>query len=192
MKPRSLITSCNLKLLIWLLMPMTQNSISTAWTCFSWWKNYLWLLYFLSTRCLLLEPGRSPATKKSPAPPLLRKKHRASKLSWPCARSARCTVRSKQHVHIIVLIVYYVHMQLCLNSVAAIWINWRAKTYLYLLAVHINELFKSAIKWDKPLCYHFWHKGASDRRTAKVVFAWSQNWFFQCWKYWSWPVLDAS
>merc|ERR1719397_1212366 len=74
----------------------------------------------VSGRCLLLEPGRSPATKKSPAPPLLRKKHRASKLSWPCARSARCTVHSKQHVHIIVLIVYYVHMQLCLNSVAAI------------------------------------------------------------------------
>merc|ERR1712192_387736 len=44
----------------------------------------------------------------------------ASKLSWLCRWSARCTVRSKQHVHIIVLLVYCVHMQLCLNPVAAI------------------------------------------------------------------------
>merc|ERR1739840_15704 len=54
----------------------------------------------VSGRCLLLAPGRSSATKKSPALPLLKKKHRR-KLSWPCARSARCTVRSKLYVHIV-------------------------------------------------------------------------------------------
>merc|ERR1711874_883202 len=74
----------------------------------------------VSGRCLLLAPGRSfPATKKSPALPLLKKKHRR-KLSWPCARSARCTVRSKLYVHIVLILCPNVHMQLCLNSVAAI------------------------------------------------------------------------
>ena len=64
-----------------------------------------------------------------------------------CAASFMCTSSSSFAVH--------VHMQLWLNSVAAIWINWRAKKFLYLLAVHIDELFKSAVKWDKPLCSSF-------------------------------------
>merc|ERR1712105_550318 len=54
----------------------------------------------VSGRCLLLAPGRSPATKKSPALPLLKKKY-CRKMSWPCVRSARCTVRSKLYVHIV-------------------------------------------------------------------------------------------
>ena len=106
------------------------------------------------TRCLLLAPGRSPATKKSPALPLLKKKHRR-KLSWTCARSARCTVRSKLYVHIIIVLfalcAYVALPEFCgcnLNKL-------EGQKFLYLLAVHINELFKSAIKWDKPLCSSF-------------------------------------
>ena len=87
----------------------------------------------LFTRCLLLAPGRSPATKKSPALPLLKKKHRR-KLSWPCARSARCTVRSKLYVHIVLLALcaYAALPEFCgcnLNKL-------EGQNFLYLLAVH--------------------------------------------------------
>ena len=175
MKPRSQITNCNLKLLIWPLMPLTQNTVSTPWTCLVEITFYDLMIFqplcpFLPGVCCWHQVGallpRSLQLCRSS-----KKSTVASKLSWLCRWSARCTVRSKQHVHIIVLIVYYVHMQLCLNPVAAIWINWRAKTYLYLLAVHINELFKSAIKWGKPLCCYFWPRAASVGGTSKVVFS---------------------
>merc|ERR1711964_95672 len=48
----------------------------------------------VSGRCLLLEPGRSPATKKSPAPPLLRKKHRRVKVEL--ALRVVCPLHSAQ------------------------------------------------------------------------------------------------
>ena len=95
---------------------------------------FLWNKWFIlfPIRCLLLAPDRNPATKKSPAPPLLKKKH-CRKLSWTCAPSARCTVSSKLYVHIVFIAIVgqlaHVHMQLCLISVAAIWINWRAKSF---------------------------------------------------------------
>merc|ERR1739840_82293 len=70
----------------------------------------------VSGRCLLLAPDRNPATKKSPALPLLKKKH-CRKLSWTCAPSARCTVSSKLYVHIVFIAIVgqlaHVHMQLC-------------------------------------------------------------------------------
>ena len=90
-------------------------------------------LYVFLTRCLLLAPGRSPATKKSPALPLLKKKYRR-KMSWPCVRSARCTVRSKLYVHIVLfaLCAYAALPEFCgcnLNKL-------EGQNFLYLLAVH--------------------------------------------------------
>ena len=55
-------------------------------------------------RCLSLAPGKRLSAKKSPALPLLEKKHRVVELSWTWPWSARCTGRSKLYVHI----VYYV------------------------------------------------------------------------------------
>merc|ERR1711879_114870 len=59
---------------------------------------------FVSGRCLSLAPGKRLSAKKSPALPLLEKKHRVVELSWTWPWSARCTGRSKLYVHI----VYYV------------------------------------------------------------------------------------
>ena len=61
------------------------------------------------------------------------------------AASSMCTLSTMYSL--------YVHMQLSLNSVAAIWINWRAKMYLYLLAVY-HPSIQTAIKWAWPLCFH--------------------------------------
>ena len=55
-------------------------------------------------RCLSLAPGKHLSAAKSPALPLLEKKHRVVELSWTWPWSARCTGRSKLYVHI----VYYV------------------------------------------------------------------------------------
>merc|ERR1712180_242581 len=55
-------------------------------------------------QCLSLAPGKRLSAKKSPALPLLEKKHRVVELSWTWPWSARCTGRSKLYVHI----VYYV------------------------------------------------------------------------------------
>merc|ERR1712211_56287 len=59
---------------------------------------------FVSGRCLSLAPGKRLSAKKSPALPLLEKKHRVVELSCTWPWSARCIGRSKLYVHI----VYYV------------------------------------------------------------------------------------
>ena len=51
-------------------------------------------------RCLSLAPGKRLSAKKSPALPLLEKKHRVVELSWTWPWSARCTGPSKLYVHI--------------------------------------------------------------------------------------------
>merc|ERR1719234_2714978 len=104
----------------------------------------------VSGRCLLLAPGRSPATKKFPALPLLKKKHRRVKVEL--ALQTVCPLHSAQqaacahHSSNCVLCAYAALPESCgcnLNKLEG------QNLFVFIGCVHINELFKSAIKWGK-------------------------------------------
>ena len=87
-------------------------------------------------RCLSLTPGKRLSAKKSPALPLLEKKHRIVELSWTWPWSARCTGRSKLYEHISDLV-----FPICAHAAQPDFCGCNlnklgGKMYLYLLALY--------------------------------------------------------